>query len=298
MDAYWAKIKLQLWFAQEGFVMNETFAQKLSELNNDFYRSQSTSFSDTRKAKWLGWERCLAEMGKYSEGAFSGTNNSGRETLSVLDVACGNLRFEEFLATSLPTTTLKVVALDSCDDLVSDARASTDVNYIHCDVIQELSKSEFDSGLVRCLSAYKICPVNLSVSFGFMHHIPLPEWRTSLLQSLVGATAQGGYVVVSFWRFMDNESMAKKAQVTHEQAQEYLSNQGFLDAQDLAEFNEGDYLIGWQNTPGVYRYCHSFSDAEIDALVEDVANKADCVARFRADGRTGNLNEYLVLYVK
>lgn len=278
--------------------MNETLAQKLSELNNDFYRSQAISFSDTRKAKWLGWERCLAEMGKYSEDAFSGTNFSGRETLSVLDVACGNLRFEEFLTTSLPSTILQVVALDSCDDLVSDARVSADVNYIHCDVIQELSKSEFDSGLAHCFSASGIGLVDLSVSFGFMHHIPLPEWRMVLLQSLVSATAQGGFVVVSFWRFMDNEGMAQKAQATHEQAEEYLSNQGILDTQDLTEFNEGDYLIGWRNTPGVYRYCHSFSDTEIDALVEGVANKADCVARFRADGRTGNLNEYTVFRVR
>ena len=64
------------------------------------------------------------------------------------------------------------------------------------------------------------------------------------------------------------------------------------------QFNEGDYLLGWRNTPGAYRYCHSFSDEETDSLVASVADKAKCVARFRADGRTGNLNEYLVLQVR
>lgn len=280
--------------------MNKTLAQKLCELNNDFYRSQAASFSRTRRAKWLGWERCLAEMGSFSE----------YETLSVLDVACGNLRFEEFLAAALPSVNVKAIGLDTCDDLVPSLCTGVEVNkvfdfsrelqdhscyeitYVHCDVMQKLSKMQLVSDITTLTNS-----VDLSVSFGFMHHIPLPEWREILLQNLIDITVTGGFVMVSFWRFMDNESMAQKAQATHEQALEYLSNQRLLNTQDLAGFNEGDYLIGWRNTPGVYRYCHSFSDEEIDNLLAGVSDSAECVARFRADGRSGNLNEYLVLRV-
>ena len=56
----------------------------------------------------------------------------------------------------------------------------------------------------------------------------------------------------------------------------------------------GDFVLGWQDRPGAYRYCHHFSAAEIDRLV-DAVPEARLVARFGADGRTGTLNEYLVL---
>ena len=45
---------------------------------------------------------------------------------------------------------------------------------------------------------------------------------------------------------------------------------------------------------GAYRYCHSFADSEIESLIADVANCALLVDRFKADGRTGDSNEYLV----
>ena len=99
---------------------------------------------------------------------------------------------------------------------------------------------------------------------------------------------------ISFWRFMDDEGMAAKAHKTHEEALAYCSQ----ELNSAQQFNEGDYLLGWRNTPGAYRYCHSFSDEEIDFLAASVADRAECSARFRADGRTGSLNEYLVLQVR
>jgi hypothetical protein len=43
-----------------------------------------------------------------------------------------------------------------------------------------------------------------------------------------------------------------------------------------------------------YRYCHSFSDAEIDHLAASVAPEATVLSRFTSDGRTNALNTYLV----
>lgn len=273
--------------------MDVAFAKKLCELNNLFYRNQAVSFSDTRHAKWPGWERCLAEAITAFEG---------KQELHVLDVACGNLRFEEYLASYCESSSadlrVTVHALDACDDLLSDVcvgAASTHcdmaVAYTHCDIIQALANNTFKN--VLATEGANRESADLAVAFGFMHHIPLPEWRLRLLNNMISATAPGGFVCVSFWRFMDDKGMAAKALKTHEEALAYY----FQEPNSAQQFSDGDYLLGWRNTPGAYRYCHSFSDAEIDFLAASVADKAECSARFRADGRTGNLNEYLVLRV-
>lgn len=374
-----------------GINMDVVFAEKLSELNNDFYRNQAVSFSDTRHAKWPGWERCLDEVrAAYRD----------EQALRVLDIACGNLRFEEYLAKYCEELSVNwqvfVNALDACDDLipetcagkqvirstqknssevsginkdkkegkVEDALLSSDlsrsikratcdmaVTFTHCDIMQALASNTLKDTLK--VGSFSEERAQVTVAFGFMHHVPLPEWRLQLLNDLISATVPDGFICVSFWRFMDDEAMAAKARKTHSQAIDYLVENGYFDdcfeetrteapwtseqletgefqgasndesrnattfklcksdneVRDSAafesrksdisqQFNEGDYLLGWRNLPGVYRYCHSFSDEEIDSLATLVADRAKCVARFRADGRTGSLNEYLVLQVR
>ncbi len=277
--------------------MDTKFAQMLCQLNNDFYRDQAVSFSDTRHAKWPGWERCLQAV----SSVFLDQSNS-----VVLDVACGNLRFEKFLASQLLERQIQVWALDSCDELLpqtcagtlvekvnadgADTPDATDVhlqiNYLHCDVMEAIESSK--------AFTYGIPQADISVSFGFMHHVPLPEWRVQLLNSLIEATKPGGFVCVSFWEFLADEGLAAKAYKTHERA---LAELGPVWGFSSADFNDGDFLLGWRNTPGAYRYCHSFSTSEVDALIATVSHRAECVARFRADGRTETLNEYIVLQV-
>ena len=65
---------------------------------------------------------------------------------------------------------------------------------------------------------YGVPQADISVSFGFMHHVPLPEWRVQLLNSLIEATKSGGFVCVSFWEFLADEGLAAKAYKTHERA--------------------------------------------------------------------------------
>lgn len=325
--------------------MDLSLAKKMCQLNNDFYRDQAVSFSDTRHAKWPGWECCL----KAVSSVFLDQSNS-----VLLDVACGNLRFEKFLASQLLERQIQVWALDSCDELLPQTCAGTlvekvnadtlskeerahiaektcavdvtaapgkadgadtpgvkgaaaapekagvadsvenagaagahlQINYLHCDVMEAIGSSK--------AFTYGIPQADISVSFGFMHHVPLPEWRVQLLNSLIEATKPGGFVCVSFWEFLADEGLAAKAYKTHERA---LAELGPAWGFSSVDFNDGDFLLGWRNTPGAYRYCHSFSTSEVDALIATVSSRAECVARFRADGRTETLNEYIVLRV-
>jgi SAM-dependent methyltransferase len=250
--------------------MDTTTAKRLCEINTTFYAEQASSFASTRAHPWHGWSD-LAILRDISA--------SGSSPFAVFDLACGNLRFESYLTEELPAVSFAFYAVDNCTALIPQTPV---VDYQCLDVIELLGK-----GLI--LSEQFTAPLcDLSVCFGFMHHVPLPAWRASILSSLIAQTRRGGTVVVSFWQFLNNDALAHKAQDTHQRA---------LAELQLSELEQGDYLLGWQDTPGVYRYCHSFSEDEIDHLAASVAGKACVLSRFTRDGRTDNLNTYLVLQV-
>lgn len=320
--------------------MDAEFAQKLCDLNNQFYRSQAASFSDTRHNIWPGWRRCLEEMGFTAENSENSLNKQTKmksktatincvssieqvsqdsrvtvnqsalkhprrtnlgindmlpsssddcsqqtQTLRLIDVACGNLRYEAFLGRTMPSCVIDTYALDACKELPENGLeppSNVKTNFQCCDVIEELRSGNFTRLLQKNGQA------DLAVSFGFMHHIPLLSWRELFLNALVEAVAPGGYVCVSFWQFLNDKNLAAKAEKTTEKG---ISELEF----DRRQFEEGDYLLGWKNKPGAYRYCHSFSDKEVNALVKSTSRKATLEALFCDDGRTGNMNAYLVL---
>ena len=63
------------------------------------------------------------------------------------------------------------------------------------------------------------------------------------------------------------------------------------------ELDAGDYLLGFSDCKGIYRYCHTFSNEEIDCILNSAQKIVPFVqvTRFSADGKTGNLNEYAIL---
>ena len=238
-----------------------------------------------------------------------------RPALSVLDLACGNLRFEAFLAKELADTDLAFHTADDCDALVKGApwrpdpadgaalgnRVAGSIRWHHqsLDVLAALDAegrsggaaldAEAPDGGPALTEALQAPRCDLAVSFGFLHHIPLPRWREEVLAALAAKVRPGGFVIVSLWRFLENPLLARKAEATHEHA---LAELG------LPPLDAGDRLLGWRDEPGAYRYCHSFTDGEIDALAASVGHAVTEVARFRADGRDGALNSYLVLQVE
>ena len=269
--------------------MNATTVKILCKLNNDFYRNHHASFSATRKTPWPGWKTCLDVLRNVCADDW----RDFCRNLTVFDLACGNLRFEKYIASELskefPDIKPRFFAIDNCDGMVS---RTPDLSYQSLDVLDTLQQG-FD------INAQLTAPLcDIAVSFGFMHHVPSRELRQKVLLSLIRQTRRGGFVFVSFWQFQNDRVMTDRARVVHERALKEL-NLLDLDGNDLDgnELDDNDYLLGWENTPGVYRYCHSFTNAEIDQLLASVADKANLVSRFVSDGRTSNLNAYLVLKV-
>lgn len=239
-------------------------ARRLSDITNEFYRTVHASFSATRQSPWAGWERVAevtfpdADGGAAGGGTADGGAAGGSRAFDVLDLACGNLRFERFLAGRVPGA--RVWAADICDELVELAPADDlpELRYQHVDLASD--------------PAAVVAPAcDLCVSFGFMHHLPSTEQRMAVLRALVEHTRVGGFVAVSFWQFAHDERLRAKAT-------------------PLAE--PGDYLMGWQHEQDVWRYCHSYEEDEIDALVAGLSAEVQEVERFSADG---NLNRYVIL---
>lgn len=323
--------------------MNLAVAAALCQLNTRFYERNAASFSDTRQCGWPGWERVaeLAELANVSPES---------APVRVLDLACGNLRFESYLERSFPQAPFEFVAVDNCDELVASSSVELQhaVTYTHVDVTevlfvasQQVNKADAQAGEAdehpvegdecssgadartdepsvrrgKAAAEVRACEGELSaalaaescdlaVAFGFLHHLPLRSWRIAVLRALIASVRSGGLVAVSLWEFMNSSQLAAKAQVTHAEALAWCADRAKDEALPIGfssitaeAFNPGDYLLGWNNKPGQYRYCHSFARSDVDELLSAVADVATLESRFHADGRTNDLNEYLVLHV-
>ena len=246
--------------------MNREIINTLNLLNAAFYRENSESFNRTRQSAWQGWDRVIEQL----------KNDGDVSDMRLLDVACGNMRFEKYLIDSRPEMKLHAVCVDSCDELAVPVEGC---EYRNCDIVAEIAS---ETPLSDCWG----CSYDVTVSFGFFHHIPSARLRSRLLEELVTAVKPDGLIAISLWRFADDEKAHAKAERTTAEARAALSL--------AVELEEGDYLLGWNDVPGTYRYCHSFGDSEIESLIAGVASNAHLVSRFRADGRANDSNEYLV----
>lgn len=145
---------------------------------------------------------------------------------------------------------------------------------------------------------------DLVVSFGFMHHIAGYELRKRFIEKLLKLTSPTGVCVLSLWRFAEDPRAREKAM---RETKENLSalKAGTLhgaEAFTLTQckkiedsLEEGDFLLSWQGQAGYGRYCHSFSDREIDTIVRELPSSYRLLDRFCADGKNGCMNCYLIL---
>lgn len=279
--------------------MDAKTAHTLAALDRRFYERNAESFSATRRSAWPGW-RCIAGQmeGRWGSGD---PRLTGAAPLRVLDVACGNLRFERFLREAFSQADIRAVGIDACASLVPN---DGDAAFIEADIISSLLAGESvvddarlafaaaPAGCAQAAPSEARAAFDMVACFGFFHHVPTGGLRGRLLAWLLSHTAPDGLCAVSLWRFMDDPSLAEKARASHRRAFVELALQGI--GVDPSQFGEGDSLLGWQGRPGAYRYAHSFSDAEVASLAEQVEGAGRSAARFRTDGRSGTLNEYLI----
>lgn len=265
--------------------MDETTIRRLVALNNQFYEKAAPSFSATRHGSWPGWNPLVDSLvddlpGKCLSCPDAGSCNHAvdlTEPVSVLDVACGNMRFEAYLEGKLPAWEFDFHAIDSCTTFeLQDTTAK--VSFKRLDVLESVMAGtlEHDLGVAEC---------TIAVCLAFLHHVPTQALRIQLLQVLLNRVRRGGLVAVSLWTFMNDPELAARAAESTSQATAELQLEGL---------DPGDCLLGWQNDAHLWRYCHSFDEEEIDELAGCLEPDARAILRFSSDGRTESMNTYLV----
>lgn len=309
--------------------MNRETARALCQLNTEFYERNAASFSQTRTVPWEGWRRCMAACGfDDSDGAALDQPVDAQIADSVLDIACGNLRFEAFLANTYPHIDWSFFAVDNCEPLVASGQedVAKKVHFTCEDIVSNILDGlpAAEPANVPALAA--ATPFDLVVSFGFLHHIPSFDLRRQFLLEALSQVKPGGYLVVSFWQFLNDSAKRAKIEQTHAEALAFFESDAETRANDRDALDRGannarsgspnsgdptlgdrkspvldpsslepnDYFLGWKNEPDNYRYCHHFSNEEIDRIITALAPHATVVESFSADGKPGNLNRYVV----
>jgi SAM-dependent methyltransferase len=259
--------------------MDAEIAQRLIDLNSQFYQSQAESFSATRGRLQPGVLRVLESL--HGE-------------VNILDLGCGNgsLAAEleardyqgryvgvDFSEELLQFAGLKVASsrsevrgpVSDVQSQLSEVRRSggLDLNFVKAD----LSTSNWPDRLP--MTSYEIV-----FAFAVMHHIPGTAQRVRLLEQVRGMLAPGGQFIHSNWQFLNSARLRKRIQPW---AAAGLSE---------AEVDEGDYLLDWRWDGGGLRYVHVFSEEELAALAE----KSGFAVKeaFYSDGEGGRLGLYQV----
>ncbi len=304
--------------------MTRATVRALCQLNTEFYERNAASFSQTRTAPWEGWRRCMAACGfDDSDGAALDQPVDAQIADSVLDIACGNLRFETFLANAYPHIDWSFFAVDNCEPLVASGQEdiAKKVHFTCEDIVSNLLEGLPAAEPANIPALAAATPFDLVVSFGFLHHIPSFDLRQQFLLEALSQVKPGGYLVVSFWQFLNDPAKRAKIEQTHAEALAFFASCAETRANDRDALDRGagssssgnpdlscpkltaffadslepnDYFLGWKNEPDNYRYCHHFSNEEIDRIITALAPHATVVESFSADGKPGNLNRYVV----
>jgi len=188
-------------------------------------------------------------------------------SLSVLDIGCGNGRFGLFLSEHL-SGDIAYHGLDNNAQLLDYARAAfsnddaIQAKFTQHDIVEADLPDE---------------QVTLVVLFGVIHHVPGFNQRKALMRRLANCLKPGGLLVFAAWRFYEYERFQKR----------------IIPWDDNITVEQHDYLLDWRRGERAYRYCHYVDDAEHDALI--TASGLELLNTYRADGFTGDVNQYSIL---
>lgn len=237
--------------------MDENTVLKLNKINNDFYSTVATDFDDSRKYFWEGWKKLIPYTNDFNQ-------------LKLVDLGCGNGRFFEFLKKDIANKAISFLGIDSNKELLEFSKNSFEKNKFEN---YQLKKVDIVKSLLAKNDFLKD-EQNMIVAFGVMHHIPTYKLRLQLIKYLKSNVSKNGYIILSLWQFMEFERFRKK-----------IVNFGNLE--------KNDFILDWNRGKNALRYCHFIDEKEQNNLIFD--SKLTLIERFRADGKEGNVNTYLVL---
>ena len=258
--------------------MEPAIVKKLTLLNQDFYKNVAREFSATREFFQPGWQRFWKKITCVKSSLALSAN------LKILDIGCGNGRFLDFLQMQIKN--FQYLGIDGNPELlkIANKRLLTKDN-LQINNIRFLQKniSADDNWLKGFKNKYGL--FDIIVCFALLHHIPGFQNRLLLLQNLRKLLIPGGYLALSLWNF---ESDARFL--------EHIISWKDSDLQiSVKQLESQDFLLTWGNNMKTLRYCHNFTKGEANRIVSQLTGKGRQHSDyFKADGKNGDLNHYLI----
>lgn len=271
-------------------------SSKFNSLNQYFYEVISQDFNDSRKYFWKGWENLwdLQTSEQIKEIIASADLNLGISkknlpSFKVLDLGCGNARFYEFLEQKLKSNnvdkiiSLQYTGIDFTQDLLLEGtkKYQDKVNLIHKDVLVD--------DWIEGLSKQQVGQFDLIVAFGLIHHLSSGKLRDSFFKSVQQVLSLDGTFVFASWNFVDNQAlMSRKADLNSPDVMQYLKKFGLKNT----DFAAGDYLLDWQRGSNSWRFCHYYTQLEVEQMLQQYNFKL--IDKYQADGKNELMNTYWI----
>jgi SAM-dependent methyltransferase len=234
--------------------MNSFTAQRLLEINREFYNRFGGQFSATRQRLQPGVKKIL---------------DSIQDDVSVLDLGCGNGNFLRELSRRGHKSAL--LGVDFSLPLLRDAESARGVDFREVD----LSQLSVNSDQLSVDGGW-----DLITMFATLHHIPSSEIRLEILITVKKLLKPNGKFILSNWQFLNSEKLKSRIQP--------WDKVGI----DQSELDYGDYLLDWRSGGEGLRYAHQFSAQEMLGLAEQAEMRV--TDSFLSDGDGGNLGLYQI----
>ena len=209
--------------------MQKNIAQKIIEVNRQFYQNFGAEFSATRGRIQPGVRKILGRIGRDQ---------------SILDLGCGNGEFARQLAKSGHAA--PYLGVDFSLPLLEDAKSLPEqypAEFLAFDITAD--------DWTRLPRGY-----DLITAFALLHHIPSEAMRLQFFAHIRKHLAPQGRFIFSTWQFLNAERLRQRIQNWDVVG---------IRAEDV---DEGDYLLDWRRGGLGFRYAHQYSEAELAALAE------------------------------
>ena len=254
--------------------MEDITADRLLQLNREFYDTFAEAFTDSRAPTEPGFGRILQRV---------------RPGAHVLDLGCGPGRLASLLPAGCSYTgvdysaeLLRAAAESHSTKSASagsDSANGTSVGPANVRFVQADLVSDPWPDLVRPDPGGD--GYDWVILRAVLHHIPGFERRCRVVQRATGVLGPQGMVVIANWQFLRIERLRRRL----------LSwDQIGLQADDV---DPGDYLLDWQRNGYGIRYVHLIDEAETHQLADHAELQIDEL--FFADGHTNDLTLYAIL---
>jgi len=242
--------------APEGYnaVMNSPIAERLLEINREFYNHFGYQFSATRQRLQPGVKKILETI---------------KDDVSVLDLGCGNGNFLRELIRRGHKAAL--LGVDFSLPLLRDAQSTPGVSFREAD----LSQWTADSGQWTVEGGWDVITM-----FATLHHIPSNEMRLDILRTVRKLMKADGKFILSNWQFLNSAKLRSRIQA--------WDRVGI----NKSDVDEGDYLLDWRSGGEGLRYARHFSAEELLGLADQAEMRV--TDSFLSDGDGGNLGLYQI----